>query len=89
MIARHIVVAGRVQGVGFRFFAERTALELGVPGWVRNLPDGAVESVAEGEEAAVASYLERLRDGPRMGRVSRFDVKEVEVRGFGSFEITR
>ena len=88
MIARRVFVAGRVQGVGFRYFAERTARELGVRGWVRNMPDGSVESVAEGEETAIARYLERLRQGPRMGEVERVQVEEIAVSGFASFEIT-
>jgi acylphosphatase len=82
------MVAGRVQGVGFRFFAERSAHELGVKGWVRNLPDGSVEALAEGEEDAVDRYLARLRQGPRMGKVDRVHVEEVSVSGFASFEIT-
>ncbi len=88
MIARRVMLAGRVQGVGFRFFAERTARELGVKGWVRNLPDGNVEALAEGEEGAVDRYLARLRQGPRTGKVDRVDVEEVSVTGFASFEIT-
>ena len=87
MIARRVTVAGRVQGVGFRFFAERAARELGVTGWVRNLPDGNVESLAEGEEDAVARYLERLREGPRLGRVTDVLIEDVTVGGFDSFEI--
>ena len=87
MIARRVTVAGRVQGVGFRFFAERAARELGVTGWVRNLPNGQVESQAEGEEDAVTRYLERLREGPRLGRVTEVLVEEVVVGGFDSFEI--
>ena len=61
MIARRAVVSGRVQGVGFRFFAERAAREAGVKGWVRNRPDGTVETLVEGEQAAVDGYLDRLR----------------------------
>jgi acylphosphatase len=86
--ARRAVVKGRVQGVGFRFFAERAARELGVRGWVRNLPDGSVETVAEGDEEAVRRYLERLRTGPRSSRVDAVDVDEASTEGFGSFEIT-
>lgn len=88
MIARRVTVTGRVQGVGFRFFAERTARELGVTGWVRNLPDGKVESLAQGDEDAVARYLERLREGPRLGRVMQVEIEEVATGGFDSFEIT-
>ena len=63
MIARRAVVSGRVQGVGFRFFAERAAREAGVAGWVRNRSDGTVETVVEGPESAVGLYLQRLRKG--------------------------
>jgi acylphosphatase len=89
MIARRAVVSGSVQGVGFRFFAERAAREAGVTGWVRNRPDGTVETVVEGEEKAVARYLERLRSGPGGSRVTRFHEEETHVTGLDSFEITR
>jgi acylphosphatase len=88
VIARRVTVAGQVQGVGFRFFAARSAREAGVTGWVRNLPDGRVESVAEGEEGAVARYLDRMREGPRMGRVTDVRVEEVSITGFDAFEIS-
>ena len=81
MIARRAVVSGSVQGVGFRFFAERAAREAGVTGWVRNRPDGTVETVVEGEETAVARYLERLRRGPGGSRVTRFLEEEASVTG--------
>jgi acylphosphatase len=89
VIARRAVVSGRVQGVGFRFFAERAASETGVAGWVRNRPDGTVETVVEGDAAAVARYLERLRSGPAGSRVSSLVEEEVVVREYDSFEITR
>ncbi len=60
----HIVVSGRVQGVGFRFFAARHARRLGVGGSVRNLPDGRVEIVAEGDRAALEALVAALGDGP-------------------------
>lgn len=87
MIARHAVVSGRVQGVGFRFFARRAAGETGVKGWVRNLPDGSVETLAEGEAEAVTRYLERLREGP--GSVRSVRAEDASTEGFHSFEITR
>lgn len=88
MKARRAVVSGRVQGVGFRFFTERAARELGVRGWVRNLPDGSVETVAEGEDDAMARFLERLRRGPLSSRVDRVLEEEMSVEGFTAFEIT-
>ncbi len=87
MIGRRAVISGRVQGVGFRFFAERAAREAGVKGWVRNLPNGRVETVVEGEEAAVSRYLDRLRVGPIGGRVLSLEPQEVSPQGFFSFEI--
>lgn len=89
MSARRAVVQGRVQGVGFRFFAERAARELGVRGWVRNLPDGSVEAVAEGDDEAIATFIERLKRGPLSSRVDRVEVAEAPPQGFDGFEITR
>ncbi len=88
MICRRAVVSGAVQGVGFRYFAQRAAREARVTGWVRNRPDGTVETVAEGEAGAVARYLERLRSGPAGGRVTSFVEEERLIEGFRSFEIT-
>ena len=88
MTTRRAVVSGRVQGVGFRFFAERAARDLGVRGWVRNLPDGSVETVAEGEEDAVSGYLARLRTGPGGSRVDAVAVDELAPQGLTAFEIT-
>jgi acylphosphatase len=89
--ARRAIVRGRVQGVGFRYFAERAARELGVRGWVRNRPDGTVETLAEGEADAVDRYLDRLRQGPIGSRVDAVEVAEAELGSpqFSSFEITR
>jgi acylphosphatase len=88
VIARRALVSGRVQGVGFRFFAERAARAAGVKGWVRNLADGRVETVAEGEEDAVSRYLEKIGRGPFGGSVASFQVEEREPEGFARFEIT-
>lgn len=88
VIARRAVVTGRVQGVGFRFFAERAARQAGVKGWVRNAPDGSVETFAEGEEKSVRLYLETLREGPRLGRVTAIAEEEAQAVGHTSFEIT-
>jgi acylphosphatase len=88
VIARRAVLTGRVQGVGFRFFAERAAYEAGVKGWVRNRPDGAVETFAEGEEEAVRRYLEKLRTGPRAAKVAALHEEEAPAKGCATFEIT-
>ncbi len=81
---------GRVQGVGFRFFAERAAREFGIRGWVRNLPDGSVETLAVAEDEALQRYLDRLGKGPLGSRVDGVDVTEVpEPPQVSSFDITR
>lgn len=67
-------ISGRVQGVGFRFFTEHTANRLGLTGYVKNLPNGQVETVAEGEERALREFREAIGNGPRMAQVS--DVEE-------------
>jgi len=85
---RRAVVSGRVQGVGFRYFAERAARKAGVAGWVRNLPDGRVETVAEGSNGAVEAYLAEIRKGPFGSRVSDVTVEDTQPGNFASFEIT-
>ena len=80
-------VRGRVQGVGFRWFAVRRAEEHAVRGHVRNLADGSVEVVAEGDRAALEAFLDDLRAGPRGARVDQVELNWSEGpgrhRGFG------
>jgi acylphosphatase len=75
-VARRYVISGRVQGVGFRYFAEAAAAREGLHGWVRNLPDGRVEIVAEGEADSVERFDRHVRHGPSGARVSDVDVQE-------------
>jgi acylphosphatase len=85
--AVHVRIGGRVQGVGYRYFAVRAAESCGVTGFVRNLDDGGVEVRAAGPAGAVESFLATLRKGPGMARVETFDVRDVEAGevsgGFG------
>jgi acylphosphatase len=69
LVGRRFVVAGRVQGVGFRYFAHAAAAREGITGNVRNLDDGRVEVMAEGEADAVARFERSLRQGPIGARV--------------------
>jgi acylphosphatase len=71
-----VVIRGRVQGVGFRAWAEVTALELGVEGWVRNRRDGSVEAVLAGSEEVVLTMIELCRDGPPGADVQGVDQHE-------------
>lgn len=67
----HVRVEGLVQGVGFRYFTQRQAQQLGLVGWVRNRRDGSVEVVAEGPRPALEDLLRRLQRGPTAARVTR------------------
>jgi acylphosphatase len=71
-----IVIRGRVQGVGFRAWAEVTAVELGVEGWVRNCRDGSVEAVLAGPEEVVLTMIELCRNGPPGAHVEAVDQSE-------------
>lgn len=83
-----VVVSGRVQGVGFRYSTVSQAEKLGVTGWVRNLPDGTVEALAEGTTDQIEAFLVWCRQGPPGSRVDRVDVKirtEIPARNSKSF----
>lgn len=73
MMRIHVAVRGRVQGVGFRWFARESARGLSLAGWVSNRPDGSVEVAAEGAEQAIAQFRAALRDGPPGASVSAVD----------------
>ena len=77
--AKRFYVSGRVQGVGFRFFAERTASRLGVGGYVRNLFDGRVEVYAIGSAEQMDALRNALQRGPRMAVVDRVDELDAEI----------
>lgn len=79
-------VHGRVQGVGFRWWARRQALELGLAGWAANLEDGRVEIVAEGPETSCLGLLDRLRGGRTPGQVSTVVERWSQARGVTGFE---
>jgi acylphosphatase len=85
--AYRYVVQGRVQGVGYRYFVLRQAEALGVCGFARNLPDGAVEILAEGNEAALADFEERLREGPAFSEVTGVLREAGPDRGSSGFHI--
>jgi len=75
-VIRHIIVRGRVQGVGYRAFVEREALKRGVEGWVRNRRDGSVEAVFAGALEKVDAIIEACRRGPYSARVEQIDQRD-------------
>jgi acylphosphatase len=85
--ARRWFIRGRVQGVGFRFFAQRAATGLGLCGYARNLDDGRVEVYAVGPAEKLAELGGILHIGPRWGEVRGVDEQETDVRSCSSFEI--
>jgi acylphosphatase len=78
-IVRHIIIHGRVQGVGYRAWTEHAALAHGLTGWVRNRRDGAVEAVISGPPEAVAAMVEACRNGPGGARVDAIDARDGAV----------
>jgi len=86
-VRTRVVVEGRVQGVWFRESTRRMAEEVGVSGWVRNLPGGDVEAVFEGTPAAVARAVEWARHGPDRALVTSFSEFAEEPEGITGFEI--
>jgi acylphosphatase len=90
IVSRRFYIAGRVQGVGFRWFTRDVAAREGVGGWVRNLPDGRVEALVEGELEAVTRVERALRTGPPGARVETVNVLD-ELPGHRhiDFEVVR
>ena len=82
-----IIVDGRVQGIGFRYYVSKRALEHGIKGYVRNMPDGRVEIDAEGENENVHRFMSDCRKGPSMARIDEFIVQDVPTFGFSNFSI--
>ncbi|MBW2306897.1 MAG: acylphosphatase [Deltaproteobacteria bacterium] len=87
-VRAHVVISGRVQGVFFRAETQAMAIQRGLSGWVRNLPDGRVEAVFEGEKDAVDRAIAWCRHGPRHARVDDTDVRwEEEISECQGFKV--
>ncbi len=84
---RHLVVRGRVQGVGFRWFARETAASLNLTGWVRNREDGSVETEAQGMQEAIDEFIKRLKTGNPAAQVDLIETKPAAVRNETTFRI--
>ena len=84
--AEHLLVRGRVQGVGYRWWTVQAAAALGLDGWVRNRRDGAVEILAIGDAAAIVRLAEACRDGPRGAMVASVERRPAEDDGTSGFD---
>ena len=84
-IVRHLMITGRVQGVGFRMYMERAAHEIGINGWVRNRRDGSVEAMVSGAPDAVENIIAWARRGPRSATVNGVEVSEA-TGNFSDFD---
>ncbi|MEZ5672799.1 MAG: acylphosphatase [Thiotrichaceae bacterium] len=88
-ICKHCLISGHVQGVAFRYYTRKEAMNLNLTGWVRNLSDGRVEVWVYGEEAAVMKFSSWLSQGPATAQVIEVQCKTMTTNGnFESFEIT-
>lgn len=89
-IQAHVFIKGWVQGVAFRYWARNEASKLGLTGWVRNLEDGRVEAVFEGEKEKVEEMIEKCKEGPYLSRVEEVKVKWEKASGvFSDFEVRK
>jgi acylphosphatase len=74
----HVIVHGRVQGVGFRYYAHYEALKHQLTGWVKNNDDGTVELEVQGEEETVQSFIEKISEGPPFAKVTKLETTDIE-----------
>jgi acylphosphatase len=90
-VQKHLKIRGRVQGVGFRYFATKKADEHGVKGWVKNMPDGSVEVFLSGDEVSVSRMKKLLYSGPVAAHVTSVEEKPVEGQSeaFYDFSVRR
>lgn len=84
----HVIVSGRVQGVGFRYFTVSLASRYGITGWVRNLYNGDVEIEAEGINTKLSLFLHEIKEGNRFVRVRNMEISEIPPTGEKEFKVT-
>ena len=85
----HVFISGFVQGVGYRHFVKKLALDLGLKGWVKNLPDSRVEALFTGNKENIEQAIELCKKGPFLSEVENVDVGIVTEEKFNSFEVIR
>jgi acylphosphatase len=89
IIRTHVLIAGKVQGVGYRFATAQVATRLGLTGWVQNLPDGRVEAVFEGDRATVNQMLDWCRQGPPTAIVATVAATPEIPEGLPTFQVIK
>jgi len=87
MVRAHVYISGKVQGVGYRLSTQSEAVKLGIKGWVRNVFDGSVEAVFEGEEKAVDQMIQWCHQGPPSAVVRDVQVEYETPEGFSEFQV--
>jgi acylphosphatase len=89
MVQYEIKITGRVQGVGFRYFTQKKANEIGIKGWVKNTRDGAVEVLVQGTETVINTFTDYLQIGPPLSRVDHISKVKMHIaREFSNFKVT-
>ncbi|MEM5777067.1 MAG: acylphosphatase [Candidatus Aenigmatarchaeota archaeon] len=84
----HVYISGKVQGVNFRWNTKLVADKLGIKGWVKNLLDGRVEIVAEGEDEKIETFLKYVKKGPLLAKIKKVEIKEEVFKNeFNEFSI--
>ncbi len=85
---RHLRIHGKVQGVGYRYFATRVARRMGLKGWIQNNRDGSVEALVEGEKKNIDEWIEEIREGTRYSEVTNIEQESKEFSGkLGDFDV--
>ncbi len=85
----HVFITGFVQGVGYRYFVKKIAKELGLRGWVKNLPDGRVQAEFYGEKEKIEKAIEKLWEGTFLSKVRNIDIDWIDAEGsHDEFDIT-
>ncbi|UQZ74625.1 acylphosphatase [Niallia circulans] len=88
MKQQHLIINGRVQGVGFRYFVQMIAMENQITGWVRNKADGTVECMAIASSETLRAFVEKVKRGNRFARVDHIEIQESEPEElFSSFKV--
>jgi acylphosphatase len=88
LLQLQIVVSGRVQGVGYRYFAQMKAVQFGITGWVKNRSDGAVEMVTTGTKENLDLFIEEIRRGNPFSTVDQVEINEISIaENYQSFTI--